>query len=423
MSSDSVVISKLHICTWCFTNSKAAVELGIEFHDKKQSEDGSAANKSPTEPYRFLIVSPIFTNKNRILSVSSSLINSRQNCCFIFNDRVTDNHSLSHPNAAGLSDNIGSVVVFENTKKLCILNINKPEPKDGYCEIYVVDPQSAKEKADSAYQGNFDKDTERKYFRVFIETKLENFCIVKTGYTKDDYIYDVKVNEQRNFPENEELKKCIKRNKYSLCKDIERCFCFHIVPSNYTVEYINESKLKNIRMLEHESFNQYIRDCYTDNERSSYEICKGIEQHEYLITFYKSTSNTYISNKYDHSPSDLNKSVNGNDHTCESITPDCYSFFTEYAVEKISRSEIVFALWLNILCGIAFSILSDYEKSLSQDETVLSILKCFILAILVLVLLGMFRKQICMLIKNTMHKIFGFKVIKNIRFKLGHSRV
>lgn len=404
MSSDSVVISKLHICTWCFTNSKAAVELGIEFSDKKQTEDGSAVNKSPSEPYKFLIVSPIFTSKSNILSVSSSLISSRQNCCFIFNDRVTDIHSLSHPNAAGFSDNIGSVVVFDNTKKLCILNINKLEPGDGYCEVEVVNPQSAKEKADSLYKGDFGKVTNIKYFRIFIETKLENFCIIKTGYTKDDCIYDIKVNEQRNFPELDEIKKCTEKNKYRLCKYIERCFCFHIVPSNYTVEYINESKLKNIRMLEYESFNQYIRDCYAKNELSGSEICKSIKQHEYLITFYKSSGNE-------------------NGHTSESVAPDCYSFFTEYAVEKISSSEIVFALGLNLFCGIGFSILSELEKSYNQYDLIVRNIKYAFLVIIVVIMLYLFRKQICMFIMNTIHKLISFKAIKNRLSKHGHRSV
>ena len=151
-------------------------------------------------------------------------------------------------------------------------------------------------------------------------TKLENFVLKHSGIAKTSYLYDMKINEMRNLPN--QINQYLNNGKY-ICKTISSCFCMHVVPSDYHVSYTDSNKLKNIRILESEAFNRYLPQIKSSDN-------------EYLILFQK--------DKREH------------DQTKKSIVSDSYSFFTEFEKERIGNEQIIISIGVNLFCSLLIGI-------------------------------------------------------------------
>jgi len=132
----------------------------------------------------------------------------------------------------------------------------------------------------------------------------------KNGIAKSTVIYDVKINERRNIPD----KLLNELNNKELCK-IKQCFCFNILPNCYDIVFFDNSSLKNVRMLEYESFKRYIGD-------------KRVKNDDLMVIFNKKKES------------------------------ESFSFFSIYAKERIGIAQFSMAILLNIFCGLLFFIAS-----------------------------------------------------------------
>lgn len=282
LSNKSIVIERLHICTWDFIDSKAAFEIGMEF-----MPDPFIKN------VEIKLSLPFLKKTDKTTCLMNSLIRDDDNCKFIFNDTIKANKPIN-----GDKRN-GAIVEFNSRNSLSILPIKKLNVDDGVCSFTV----------DNLNQ------TTGNYIRLYVQTTVLNLAVVKKGIAKISYIYDIKVNEKRNLPDN--INELL-NNGFVLCNKINACFCFHVIPSHYNISYLNNNKLKNIRILESEAFNKYLPNTET------------IKNNESLIVFNKS----------------------------EKETDGTHTFFSEFDKETIGNKQIVLAIGANVLCSLLFGIYS-----------------------------------------------------------------
>lgn len=285
LSNGEKRIKRLHICTWDLIGSNAAIEIGIEF-----------AHCS-TEEIEFKLALPFLRDGDKVTCLLDSLIRDDDNCKFIFNDTIKTTAQINGDKRNGV------ILDFASRSLLAILPIKDIIVKNGICSFKVQD---------------FNQDIS-KYVRLYIQTNLSNLAVIRKGIAKTTYIYDIKVNEKRNLPTsiNDLL-----NQKYILCSSIEKCFCFHVIPSQYNISYLNSNKLKNIRILESNAYR------YLPN-------IKQMKNNEYLIVFNKS------------------ENLKGT-----------YTFFSEFEKETIGNRQIMTAVVANMVCSLLFAIpsLRNWER-------------------------------------------------------------
>ena len=288
LANKAIVIERLHICTWDFISSNAAIEIGIEFMPNPYVKD-----------VEIKLSLPFLRESDKVACLMNSLIRDDDNSKFIFNDTIKANKPIN-----GDKRN-GAILEFTSRNSLSVLPIKKLDVKDGVCS-YTVDHLNQ---------------TTKNYVRLYIQTTVQNLAVVKKGITKTSYIYDIKVNERRNLPDhiNELL-----NNGFVLCNKINSCFCFHVIPSKYNISYLNNNKLKSIRILESDAFNKYLPNT------------EKMKNNESLIIFNKS----------------------------EKTTDGTYTFFSEFEKETIGNKQIVMAIGANVLCSLLFGVFSlrDWAK-------------------------------------------------------------
>lgn len=288
LSNKAIVIERLHVCTWDFISSKAAFEIGMEFMPNPFVRN-----------VEIIFSLPFLKETDNAICLMKSLICDDDNSKFIFNDTIKANKPIN-----GDKRN-GAILEFNSRNSLAVLPIKKLNVKDGVCSFTVDNLKQAT----------------KNYVRLYIQTTVQNLAVVKKGITKTSYIYDIKVNEKRNLPDhiNELL-----NNGYVLCNKINSCFCFHVIPSQYNISYLNNNKLKNIRILESDAFNKYLPNT------------EKMKNNESLIIFNKS----------------------------EKATDGTYTFFSEFEKETIGDKQIVLAIGANVLCSLLFGIFSlrDWER-------------------------------------------------------------
>ena len=140
----------------------------------------------------------------------------------------------------------------------------------------------------------------------------------KKGINKSTIIYEIKVNERRNIPDDKVSYFIDKQ----LC-EIKTCFSFNIVPNKYDIVFFDNSSLKNVRTLEYDSFNKYLGD-------------KRVKKDELIVVF--------------------NKKQNA----------ESFSFFSIYSMERIGTGQFALAILINIICGILLFI-PAYRKSFNPE--------------------------------------------------------
>lgn len=316
---NSVVnIERFHICTWEFHNNTSLVEFGMEI--SKDSLKGDELSISMFIPW--LTKTCVTKDLYEKLSVSE---NSR----FIFNDSVSGTDSLD-----GGKNKLGVIQKFADRKELCIL----PIKLDTSEEQIVTVKASLK-----PYNSHSAANKPNVYLRFWIDPKKPHISMRKNGISKSTVIYDIKVNERRNIPD--ELLSYFEDKQ--LCK-IGTCFSFNIIPNKYDLVFFDSSSLKNIRTLEYDSFNRYLGDT-------------RLKKDELIVVF--------------------NKKQNS----------ESFSFFSIFSRERIGAGQFALAVLMNIVCGILLFIPS-YRQSFQPELTLanvwtqlpLEIYAAFIIAIGVL---------------------------------------
>jgi len=279
LSKQNIEISRFHICTWDIEDTDPFIEIGVEFDFPNELKEIDFK----------LVIPSIKTNTNPVC-LSQNLISNTENCKFIFNDNVKKFDYINNDKRNG------GVVTFETRGSLTIYPI-KPELSDR-----VVSFKIKRENLNILSTS---------YIRLKIEP--QSLSIIKNGIANTTRIFDYKLNEKRNLPDNVYD---IVKDSYYLCT-VKSCFCLHVIPNSYIISFVDQIKLKNIRELEALPFKNYL----------PYEL-KNMKEGKYMILF------------------------------CKEKDSDAYSFFTIFTKERIGTQQILLAIGANILCSLLFGFAS-----------------------------------------------------------------
>lgn len=283
LAKEQICIERLHICTWEFPQEPSYIEFGVEFPYESIEK----------ESLIFYLAVP-FIKEGDIVSCLLKNLSDRANGRFIFNDVVNGIDNV------GEDPRDGSILKFEKRDKLTVLPCDI-KVNDGLISLEIKKPQK--------HEGNL-------YFRFLVKLDNGTIAIRKRGIAQTNYIYDFKINETRNLPQNiYDLKK---KNALDICK-VKKLFCLHAVPDNFVFNFIDSSKLKNIRKLESVAFQKYLPQI------------KGISKDCYNIMFLKDD---------------------------DSDGKESYSLFSICTEETIGSKQIALAIGANILCSLLFALSS-----------------------------------------------------------------
>lgn len=287
---NQVIIERFHICTWEFSDNSSLVEFGFEI--SKESIKKSSLIIELSIPW---------VNKKCEITDLYDRLSIPDNSRFIFNDSVMSTDSLD-----GGRNRVGVIQKFNSRNDLCILPAS----------INVNDINTINITLDLQPYIEYQSDSKPNiYFRFSIKPTISYISIRKNGLNKSTIIYDVKVNERRNIPDD---KVSFFINK-SLC-DIKHCFSFNILPNKYDIVFFDSTTLKNVRTLEYESFNKYLGD-------------SRVKKDELIVVFNKKQNN------------------------------ESFSFFSIYAMERIGIGQFALAFLINIICGILLFIPTFRESN------------------------------------------------------------
>jgi len=313
-----IIIERFHLCTWETLKEPSYIEFGFEIKSDSVKETD------------ILYLAAPFIETGTVANCLSSNLYNKQNCRFIFNDIVKNSKSV------GDDERDGNIIEFESRNKLTIIPV-KTICKNGYIEIQL--------KKTKEVEGSL-------YFRLLVQKKIGTIARRKQGIAKSNYIYDVKVNETRNIPEN--VYNLKKDNDLNIC-GIKNVFCLHAINNNTDLSFLDSSKLKNIRELEKEAFKRYLPEI------------KTIDKEEYNIVFLKDDEK------------------------------DSYSFFTVFTEETIGSKQIALAIGTNILCSLLFAIASlriDRDPTIEWYKQIPTeyYISLVLLLILILYMFGIIKK-------------------------------
>ncbi|MEO6693166.1 MAG: hypothetical protein ABIO44_12555, partial [Saprospiraceae bacterium] len=154
----------------------------------------------------------------------------------------------------------------------------------------------------------------------------------KKGVSKSTIIYDIKVNERRNIPDD----KIQYFNDQEFCK-IKYCFSFNIFPNKYDIVFFDNTSLKNVRTLEYESFNKYLGD-------------KRVKKDELIVVFNKKEVKEFEKKE----------------------VAESFSFFSIYSMERIGPGQFALAILINIICGVLLFI-PAYRKTFVPEISLLKV--------------------------------------------------
>ena len=312
LAEKQIEIERLHICTWEFPSESSYIEFGVEFSYENFSEN----------TLTLLLAAPFIKTNSPVTCLLKNL-SDRANGRFIFNDVVCGIDNV------GDDSRDGSILKFERREKLTILPC-AIDVKDGIITFVVNKP--------NRHEGNL-------YFRVLIKLEDSSVAIKKSGIAQTTYIYDFKINETRNLPQ--EIYDIKKNNRLKICK-VHNVFCLHAIPDNFAFSFVDSSKLKNIRKLETSAFQQYLPEV------------KGISKDCYNIMFLKDSKK------------------------------ESYSLFSICNEEAIGSKQIALAVGANILCSLLFAISSLQFVKDSTNEWYRQIPWEYYGAFVILILLGIY---------------------------------
>ncbi|RZK10434.1 MAG: hypothetical protein EOO46_10765 [Flavobacterium sp.] len=300
-AENDIKIERFHICTWEFSNDKTLVEFGCEVNAE------SIANADGIE-IKFFI--PWLSSKATVTDFYSRLQDT-SNSRFIFNDSIAYQKSLD-----GGENRNGVIQHFSGKNELCILPISFGK-NFGEHKISV----QVNLKIYNQFQHEQGKQKPNVYFRFCIDPNKSPVSVVKKGITRSTILYDIKLNQRRNIPEdllNEIL-------HHRLCT-VETCFCFNIIPNTHDLVFVDNSTLKNVRTLEYQSFQKYLGE-------------QLLKEEDLIVVFNKK----------------------------EKL--DSYTFFSIFTKEHIGIDQLTVALLVNLVAGILLFIASlDISLALANKS-------------------------------------------------------
>lgn len=279
---DNVIIERLHICTWDINNNKHFTEYGFEI------------TRGQLQKLNIAIALPKVQSLNDFRCLCPN-VSDTNNCRFIFNSDIEEIKPITG------NPSFGNNISLSNDRKIAILPINS--------DFITLDNNILLIDLDIPEQAN-----PTIYFRFLIKSDSPAFAFSKNEVSKKIINYDIRVNECRTA--SPEIAQLQQRGYHAM--QIKKCFCFHIIPNTYNVEFVNGNKLKTIRSLEQVGFNKYLGDI-----RNSENI--SLKEHQYNIVFCKQEN---LSN---------------------------YSFFSVYSKDHIGDAQVILALFANILCSLLFA--------------------------------------------------------------------
>ena len=292
---DAVQIERVHICSWEFDNNSSLVEFGFEI--AKES-----ITKENLKIFLFIPWAEKSCETKDLYDKLSVADNSR----FIFNDSISATKYLKTN-----TNNSGVIHTFSGRNELCVLpadlKINEDKVVSATLNL-------------KAYREYAQGSKPNVYFRFWIKPTVPFISMRKKGVSRSTIIYDIKVNERRNIPDN----KTEYFNDQEFCR-IKYCFSFNILPNKYDIVFFDNSSLKNVRTLEYESFNKYLGD-------------KRVKKDELIVVFNK-------------------KEV-----------AESFSFFSIYSMERIGTGQFALAILINIICGVLFFV-PGYKNSINASLT------------------------------------------------------
>ncbi len=289
-AENEIKIERFHICTWEFSNDNTLVEFGCEVTAK------SIADKDNLE-IKFFI--PWLTSKASVTDFYSRLQDT-SNSRFIFNDSISNQRSLD-----GGENKNGVIHHFSGKNELCILPITFGKDFDSQKVSANVNL-----KIYNQFQHSQEKPRPNIYFRFCIDPNNSQISVVKKGITRSTILYDIKLNQRRNIPEellNEVL-------QHKLCS-VQTCFCFNIIPNTHDLVFVDNSTLKNVRTLEYQSFKKYLGE-------------QLLQEEDLIVVFNKKDK------------------------------LDSYAFFSIFTKEHIGIDQLTVALLINLVAGILLFIAS-----------------------------------------------------------------
>jgi len=300
---NAVEIERFHLCSWEFNNNSSLMEFGFEISKKSIIKDELTIS----------LFIP-WAEKSCITKDLYKKLSNADNSRFIFNDSISATKYLKDN-----TTDFGVIHKFSGRNELCVLpaDIKINEDKIISATLNL-----------KAYREYKPESSANVYFRFWIKPVTPFISMRKNGIGKSTIIYDIKINERRNIPDD----KIRYFDSKEFCK-INYCFSFNILPNKYDIIFFDNSSLKNVRTLEYESFNKYLGD-------------KRVKKDELIVVF----------NKKENSES--------------------FSFFSIYSMERIGIGQVALAILINIICGILFFIPS-YNSS-NNNGLSLSIIPIFL---------------------------------------------
>ena len=295
--ASALEIEKLHFCSWRYRNvlcwRKRLLEIGLQIRvlNVESLEVESGGN-------RLLEINVIipWLRKGAAVADLYNAIREPKNARFIFNEDVEPGRTFDGGEGA-----TGCVLNF--AKPICVL------PFSWECENSQV-------KFSISIPNDVELLSMPIYVRGAIGIPRKKFCYANTGLARSMYSYDIKVNRLRNLPSP--LMKTV------LCK-INACYCLHIVPIHYHLSFYDSNNFQNIRILEHNRYNDYV---------SGVDMFKAkIGANKYQVVF--------------------NKDTEGN-----------FSFFSLFESEHIGLTPLIIAILINIFCTMCFISVDGFKKSL-----------------------------------------------------------
>jgi len=297
---DAVQIERFHLCTWEFNNSSSLVEFGVEISKESITKD---------ELTIFLFIP--WAEKSCVTQDLYKKLSIADNSRFIFNDSISTTKYLKTN-----TTDLGVIHTFSGRNELCVL------PTD----IKINEDKIISATLNLKPYIEFQQEKPNVYFRFWIKPIVPFISIRKNGVSKSTIIYDIKINERRNIPDN----KTHYFDDKEFCK-INYCFSFNILPNKYDIIFFDNTSLKNVRTLEYNSFNKYLGD-------------KRVKKDELIVVFNKKQE------------------------------LESFSFFSIYSMERIGTGQFALAILINIVCGVLLFI-PAYRKTFVPEISLLHVWK------------------------------------------------
>ena len=172
--SDEIEIEKFHICSWEYKNESASIEFGAELDLQNFSD-------SKLELKLFI---PWLKESTSIEDLYTRLKDS-SNSKFIFNDIIECTDSLD-----GGNNKNGVIHRFKGREPLYILPVELVR-EENFLNI-TLNTAVIREKNKPS----------KVYFRLLLHAPPASLSIRKTGIGRSTIVYDFKINERRNAPNN-----------------------------------------------------------------------------------------------------------------------------------------------------------------------------------------------------------------------------